>query len=228
VPPARLLDLTRLVSRLGRGALTGVDRVELAYLEQFLKGGAGDGAPLFAWVQSGAGPVLLDAAGAGWVAAAARGLAAPGPADLLGRLTRRSDPRRAAAEAETRRHALAWGLRGGLLRRLPPGFAYYNTGHSNLSDRGLAAIAAAGGRISVLLHDVIPLDYPQFTRPGITPVFARKLAAVGRHAGRVIHTTAAARARSSAAVARDRAASSNPPLSSATFRAPTASGKSRS
>lgn len=202
MPPARLLDLTRLVSRLDRGALTGVDRVELAYLNQFLKGGAGDGAPLFAWVQTGAGPLLLDAAGAAWVAAAARGQAAAGPADLLGRLTRRSDPRRARAEAELRRRALGWGLRGALLRRLPPGFAYYNTGHSNLSDRGLAAIAAAGGHISVLLHDVIPLDYPQFTRADIPPVFARKLAAVGRHAGRVIHTTAAARARSDAQLAR--------------------------
>lgn len=197
MPPARLLDLTRLVSRLGRGALTGVDRVELAYLDHFLKGDARDGIPLFAWVQTGAGAVLLDAAGAGWVAQAARGQASPGPADLAGRLTRRADPLRARAEAELRRRALAWGLRrGALLRRLPRGFDYYNTGHSNLSDRGLGAVARAGGRISVLLHDVIPLDYPEFTRPGIPQVFGRKLAAVARHADRVIHTTAAARARS--------------------------------
>ena len=31
-PPARLLDLTRLVSRVGHGPWTGVDRVERAYL----------------------------------------------------------------------------------------------------------------------------------------------------------------------------------------------------
>jgi len=36
VVPARLLDLTRLVSRLGRGPLTGVDRVEHAYLGELL------------------------------------------------------------------------------------------------------------------------------------------------------------------------------------------------
>jgi hypothetical protein len=34
--PARLLDLTRLVSRLGRGPMTGVDRVEFAYLDHLL------------------------------------------------------------------------------------------------------------------------------------------------------------------------------------------------
>ena len=34
--PARLLDLSRLVSRLGRGPMTGVDRVEFAYLDHLL------------------------------------------------------------------------------------------------------------------------------------------------------------------------------------------------
>ena len=34
-PPARLLDLTRLVSRAGR-SLTGVDRVEYAYAEELV------------------------------------------------------------------------------------------------------------------------------------------------------------------------------------------------
>ena len=33
---ARLLDVTRLVSRLGKGPQTGIDRVEQAYLAEFL------------------------------------------------------------------------------------------------------------------------------------------------------------------------------------------------
>ena len=35
-PPARLLDVTRLIRRAGR-FLTGVDRVEMAYLSEFLE-----------------------------------------------------------------------------------------------------------------------------------------------------------------------------------------------
>ena len=40
-------------------------------------------------------------------------------------------------------------------------------GHSNLTDRVLSSVRrAACGRVAVLLHDTIPLDFPQFQRPG--------------------------------------------------------------
>jgi glycosyltransferase involved in cell wall biosynthesis len=45
----------------------------------------------------------------------------------------------------------------------------------------------------VLIHDTIPLDHPEFTRPDIPPVFARKLATTSAHADLVIHTTATTR-----------------------------------
>jgi len=54
-PTARLLDITRLSTRAGR-VLTGVDRVELAYLKQI----ASDGVPAFALCRTALGFVLLD------------------------------------------------------------------------------------------------------------------------------------------------------------------------
>ena len=57
--PGRLLDLTRLISRVGHGPMTGVDRVELAYLTEFLARPE----PLFGLVATSVGHSLLDRAG---------------------------------------------------------------------------------------------------------------------------------------------------------------------
>ena len=187
--PARLLDLTRLVSRIGRGPLTGVDRVEAAYLTELLRR---DG-PMFALVRTAAGFLLLDRAGAQGVAALVAG-ATPGPADLLSRLTNR-DAMRGQAEASVRRLAIARAavpLLGRLLARVPQGATYLNVGHANLSDRTLARLHRRC-RIAVLVHDTIPLDFPQFSRPDTVDSFARKLASVATHADLVIHTTQATR-----------------------------------
>ena len=54
----RCLDLTRLISRAGR-RMTGVDRVEMAYLTRFVE--LGD--PLFAIARTSLGYVLLDRLG---------------------------------------------------------------------------------------------------------------------------------------------------------------------
>ncbi|MDZ4135060.1 MAG: glycosyltransferase family 1 protein, partial [Paracoccaceae bacterium] len=191
--PARLLDLTRLVSRLGRGPLTGVDRVEYAYLRHLLA----EATPLFGLARTALGFVLLDRAGAGAIAARANGDPLGRP-DLLSRLTHRHNPARARAESDLRRFALArthrLGLGQMLRRHLPAGTTYLNTGHANLSPRVMRAAHAAGGRIAVLVHDTIPLDHPEFTRPGIPAVFARKLACIAAHADLVIHSATATRA----------------------------------
>ncbi|MDT8857693.1 hypothetical protein RNZ50_22125 [Paracoccaceae bacterium Fryx2] len=203
MPPARLLDLTRLVSRLGRGALTGVDRVELAYLQALLAGPV----PLFGLVRTAAGFVLLDRRGAQGVADLATGARATGRADLLGRLTRRGQPDRARAEAAVRRLALARvprPLLGWMLRRhLPGGVSYLNVGHANLTRAVMRAVQSLpGARVAVLVHDAIPLGYPQFTRAGISAVFGRKLAVVSAEADLVIYSTQDARARAEVHLAR--------------------------
>ncbi|WP_237684815.1 glycosyltransferase [Szabonella alba] len=199
-----MLDVTRLMSRLGRGPLTGVDRVEAAWLDYLCK----DGAPVFGLARTHAGCLLLDRRG---LAGLQRLIAGAGsdlpPADLLSRLTVRGDATRARAETALRRLSLArapvlWLPR--LLRRhLPAGFVLLNTGHANLSHRMMRAARRGGAaRIAVLIHDTIPLDHPEFTRPDIPPVFARKLAVIAAHADLVIHTAAATRARNEAQLSR--------------------------
>ena len=69
--PARLLDLTRLVSRLGRGPMTGIDRVECAYLTHL----ASRETLLFGLVRSAAGWLLLDQSGCARFAQIASGKA---------------------------------------------------------------------------------------------------------------------------------------------------------
>ncbi len=191
-PASRLLDLTRLVSRLGRGPLTGVDRVEAAYLHRLLR----EPLPLSGLVRTAPGFLLLDAHGCAAVARLADGTDPLGPPDLIGRLVHRRDPLRARAEAGVRRLAVARSLPlglGRLVARLPGPVSYLNTGHANLTAATLAAVAAAGGRTAVLIHDTIPLDHPAFSSPAAVRTFAARLRAAAR-ADLVVHTAAATRA----------------------------------
>lgn len=186
---AWLLDLTRLVSRLGRGPLTGIDRVELAYLQYLLARRE----PLFALVRTALGFVVLDRAGAGGMLDRVLGKVPLGPADLLGLMTQRHLPPALRAESDARRLAVARCLSvrlGATLRRvLPCGAVYVNVGHANLSARVLRAIkSVVDARIVVLVHDTIPLDYPQYCRPGMALAFAKKLAVVEGHADFVVHS----------------------------------------
>ncbi|MCA0962875.1 glycosyltransferase family 4 protein [Salipiger bermudensis] len=182
-PPPRLLDLTRLVSRAGR-PFTGIDRVEYAYLRRLLRSG-----PLYGLVRSSLGYLLLDRRGCAELKRRIDGddWAAP---DLLAKL-RRLDPGRAGAERALRAVAVARCLPRGLVamlrRQLPAGTQYLNIGHTNFTDRTIAALRGIPGiRIAVLLHDTLPLDVPEHQRPGIPERFEGFLTRVGRHADLVI------------------------------------------
>lgn len=199
--PARLLDLTRLMSRLGRGPMTGIDRVEYAYLTRLL---ACD-APLFGLVRSSAGWLLLDAKGCAGMAALATGQIPLPRADLLSRLLLPSNPLRARSETALRQLAMARAARPGLarlLRRLPKGASYINVGHANLTDRALERLRKAGLSVTVMIHDTIPLDHPEFARPDSIEPFRAKLAAVSAHASRIIHITRTAQSLTEAQLAR--------------------------
>ncbi len=195
-PPGRLLDLTRSVARLGQGPATGIDRVEAAYLARLLAGEV----PLWGLVRTATGFLLLDRDGCAGVRHLVLGEAEPGRADLLSRLTRRSRPDLARAEATVRRLALARAWRPGLARllaRLPRGAGYLNLGHANLTGRTMAAMRAARLRSAVFLHDTIPLDHPGLCRPGVPKGFARKLAAAST-ADLIIHSAETTRAQTEA------------------------------
>lgn len=183
---------------------TGIDRVELAYLDRFLS----DEEPCFGLARTRLGYLLLDRRGLEGVQARLAGNVAWGRPDTLSRLLRGRTA--LVAEADFRKLSCAraspWRLHS-LLARLPAACDYYNVGHSNLTDRVLLALGKAGKSVNVMVHDVIPLEYPQYQRPGTVEPFREKLMRVQRYADRVIYNSADTQHRTEAVMA----AWGNPP-----------------
>jgi len=156
--------------------------------------------PLFGLVRTVLGYILLDRAGLTGLQDRLNGEVAWGPPDCLARV----GPKRAVAvqqaEADLRRLALVravpWLLARMLRHALPRETAYLNVGHSNLTRRVLQSVPQ--GRISVMIHDVIPLEYPQFQRPGTVKAFEEKLRLVRTHADLIIYNSADTRRRAEA------------------------------
>lgn len=196
---ARLLDVTRLVSRLGKGPQTGVDRVEQAYLTEFLD----QSAPVFGLVRSALGFLLLDRNGLKALCDQTVDLST---ADFVSRLAWRKNHLRARAETGIRRLAIARCLPRRLDRmlraHLPERTDYFNIGHANLDLKTLGRLAQAKARIVVLVHDTIPLDHPALCRPDTPIGFRRKMEAVSALADLVIFSTQDAQARAEAHFAR--------------------------
>lgn len=188
-PAARLLDITRLISRAGR-LPTGVDRVELAYLRHLVHCPE----PLFAIARTTLGYVLLGGDGVDQITRRIEGALPWGMADRLSKLARSKSSAVRQAESDLRRLALdrchPRQLPKMLARHVPVGVSYVNTGHSNLTDRMLWAVQhGAKGRVSVLIHDAIPLDFPQFQRPGSPVRFRAMLRRVRGAADLIIYNS---------------------------------------
>ncbi|MTH62797.1 glycosyltransferase family 4 protein [Paracoccus shanxieyensis] len=192
-PEAILLDVSRLISRLDQGPATGIDRVEAEWLAHLNDSGTPH--LLLARVRR-AQLVLPPEAGRAilrWGAGRHADLPCP---DLIDRLRGRRDIR-ARAEAALRRMALYRADRAGrgvakaAVRRLGPSPVYLNIGHSNLTDDLWAGLADL--RRAVLIHDTIPLDFPQFTRAGQTQKFKTRFAAALSHADLVLTVSEATR-----------------------------------
>lgn len=94
----------------------------------------------------------------------------------------RSELRRLAQSSLQIRH-----LSGALKRAVSGPFEYINVGHTDLEDSVFDSLSIAGAQtLRVMIHDMIPLDFPEFTRKGQTEVFDRRVRAVARHADEVI------------------------------------------
>lgn len=185
-----LLDISRLVSRIGTGPLTGIDRVEAAWLAHVAErdhlllcrvpGGQ-------ALLPPQAGPAVLR-----WIAGDMTGL--PARPGLRDRLAGRKDIQ---ARAQTALRAMAIrvagrsgrGIAADTLRRLGPGVAYLNFGHANL-DPALLANLSRLNRV-VMIHDTIPLDHPEFTRAGQSEKFRTRFMTALSLADRIVAISAA-------------------------------------
>lgn len=190
-----------MLRRAGR-VWTGVDRVELAYLEALIA----DDVPVWGLARTPLGYVLLDRVGLTEFHKRLTGAAPHAWADLLSRLMRGMHPVARAVLSDARALAVARcvprGLAAMLRRHLPAGTAYLNIGHSNLSERVLSAVKALPqARIAVFVHDVIPLDYPQYQRAGSVEVFAQKMKRARRFADLLIYNSVDTQMRTERAMA---------------------------
>jgi len=191
---ARLLDLTRLFSRIGR-VLTGVDRVEMAYLKALVDRKR----PAFGLVRTPLGYLLLDENGMRGLADRIEGRVAWGPATRLSRAFRKLSPMQQRGLSDLRKLAIARTHRAGLTRLLakhmPPQCAYLNVGHSNLTGRVIHAVKhGAKGRVAVMVHDTIPLDFPLLQTVPSVERFRLMLQLVRQHADLVIYNSRATKA----------------------------------
>ncbi|WP_224816673.1 glycosyltransferase [Hasllibacter sp. MH4015] len=189
--PDLWLDVTRLLTRVGRGALTGIDRVELAYLREAYASGCNR-----YLCRTTRGYLLLDRRGAARLIGMVEGASPMGPADWFSRITFRGNRPRHKAEAALREVAIdrcrPSTLPNLLDRATEAGLTYLNVGHSNLSEATLSAISARSDtRIAVMIHDLIPITHPQYVADGQPENFAGRAERVRTHATHVISNSQA-------------------------------------
>ncbi|AXI44675.1 glycosyltransferase family 1 protein [Sulfitobacter sp. SK012] len=176
-----------------------MDRVEAAYLKALIA----DPVPVFGLIRTSLGYLLLDPAVLTIFAQQLRGVSPFPPTGILSGMHRNVTTEVRQALSSARRLAIGrvapWGLPKLLERHLPPGFAYLNVGHSNLTDRVFRAVkSVSGAHISVLIHDAIPLDFPQFQRPNTVRPFEEKLRRAQAHADLIIYNSADTKRRAEA------------------------------
>lgn len=180
---ALALDLTRLSAGALRSTPRGIDRVELLYARHVLATWPG---PLFAILATPLGPRLYDRE------RMRRGIKA---LEILWGENQDG----AGCHGLRVAAALARLLRGGVssgkaaLTSLPLGALYVNVGHLGLSLGILDRLARRPDlKIVVMLHDLIPKQYPQLVTAKEGQYFARILARLDQVDGLILTTQAVA------------------------------------
>jgi glycosyltransferase involved in cell wall biosynthesis len=175
------LDLSRLLSRAGRGTPTGIDRVELAYAEHFGRNGSGT---CFVGVSSLGGLGLLphdkavefiQAIGTIWRAGGSREnedkrLKQLARQLLMGPLTAGERPLHKRLQAAAH----------------PP--IYLLVSHHHLEKRRIfeRLKKRSPARFTCLIHDLIPIEYPEYAKPGQAANHLRRIETVARFADALI------------------------------------------
>jgi glycosyltransferase involved in cell wall biosynthesis len=189
---AYLLDVTRSLRRAGR-LPTGVDRVELAYMQALLD----QSKPVFALARTRLGYLLLDRSGLEGVLLRLQGEVPWGRATGLSWMGR-GDLTRRRAESDLRRLAIGRAVPARLPRllatHLPSGCSYLNVGHSNLTQRVLSTLQRQGVRIIAMVHDLIPLTHPETQRAAQREGFAQMVGRLQQRADLILCNSAATKA----------------------------------
>lgn len=189
-----LIDVTRFMSRIGRGHPTGIDRVEIEYIKEI---NARD-PNAQAVAKLGKDYIVLPAA---VVAASLPKIANNLPVGRLGlndafRLKLPREQRTARQYFRAKSTRSTQNLSKLFLSNTLENVEYVNVGHSNLDAAFFQTLRSAGCTIiSTLIHDMIPLDFPEFTRKGVSEQFEHRMKAVAQQANRIICNSDHTRAR---------------------------------
>jgi glycosyltransferase involved in cell wall biosynthesis len=172
-----LLDISRLIWRAQRVAPTGIDRVELAYAQHFIAGHGSIQAHavlhlfgfVFAVSRAGARQFIEDLS-TRWHGAAPKG---------------RLDHVAAVARTYLRLLTSAWSCGRSLRRKLrsrpgPPIFLVVSNHHVSRSFTFARVRRTLGAKTVCFIHDVIPIDCPEYFPSGWEARYHRVAANVGR------------------------------------------------
>ncbi len=160
-----LLDLSRLLARAQRGAPTGIDRVEFAYAEQLLRLApdrlqfvAIDKLDRLRILPREATRRFVAAMGAGW------GGGGPGAAEIG------AAARMIWVQATLR--PSVWPARQPAVQ---PIYLLISHRHLHRRDRVERALATSGARLVTFVHDLIPIQYPEYARPKHAEIHLRRI-----------------------------------------------------
>ncbi len=183
-----LLDITRLIGRAHRTGPSGIDRIELAYARYFLVDG-GARRPAY--------PVIHLR---GWLFGVNPGAARRFVAGVTARWQGHGHSRRNGSRLAIARlyltllggHWMAgWQLRRCLRRHaLAPVYLVVSHHHLAFADRLAAIRRACGAHLVAFLHDLIPVDFPEYVEPATAGRHRRILDTVSRFCDAVIVNSA--------------------------------------
>jgi glycosyltransferase involved in cell wall biosynthesis len=179
------LDLSRLLSRVGRGTPTGIDRVELAYAEHLI---ARPSAACFAALSwRGRLGMLPRRTAERFVA----GIAAiwRGTPDAAGR---EHEIRRIARQSHIALFAAREASFPGEPGKDGGAPVYLLVSHHHLErDAVFARLKGRGrARIVCLVHDLIPIEFPEYAKPGQAKKHLRRIETASRFADALIVNSA--------------------------------------
>jgi glycosyltransferase involved in cell wall biosynthesis len=182
------LDLSRLLSRAGRGTPTGIDRVELAYAEHLIAGGAAccftavSASGRLAMVKRPLAELFVTEIGRAW-----RG---DGDRVALERQVRQTARQLRVTTLASSERALFASLRGSAT---PP--VYLLVSHHHLERRPLIERIKlrSPARFICLIHDLIPIEFPEYAKPGQAENHLRRIATAVELADALIVNSAVTR-----------------------------------
>lgn len=190
----RLLDISRLVSRVGLGPHSGIDRVERAYFEAFLR----QPEPVHFLCRLPRSYAVLDREAGEKLFNKINGVEPWGSRGISRFLLPGMRPELQRAVADVWRLAglkcASRDLNRCFPRKFKSGIQYFNTGHSNLRPAVFDAIETVENHeIVVFIHDLIPITRPEFSKPEVSARFTADMLRVSARADKVIYNSEATR-----------------------------------